>query len=334
MRVFRRLLLRLPPVARRDARIRDLQRKNHRLRKILREGPPPARIPKAPKPSYRAMMYQERRLIQLGMGETSVIDLGKFRVQDLVRSHGIDIPRRLGRWARPEDIAWDELPDRVVIKSRRGSSSRGVLPLRRADGGWEIISHDGEVLTDEQVSALLSGQVEQGRIAGPFGAEEFLDEDGTGTSTPMDVKVYTFYGEAPMVLIRRVIKHGDPGATFRIIDRHGRDVGDIYSGKPIDQAMEPPRRLAETVETAERLSLAIRAPFSRLDFYNVDDRIVFGEVTPRPGGPQWFGPDLDTVLGDTWERAMVRYSRDIADGMRPEFQWGPARDTSREESRT
>jgi hypothetical protein len=331
--VFRRFFLRLPPIARRDERVKDLQRKNHRLRKILREGPPPARIPQAPKPSYRAMMYQERRLNQLGRGETSVIALGKFRVQDLAQSHGIDIPRRFGRWDRPEDIAWDELPDRVVIKSRRGSSSRGVLPLRRADGGWQIISHS-EVLSDGQVSALLATKAEEGRIAGPFSAEEFIDEDGTGTSTPLDVKIYTFYGEAPMVLIRRVVKHGDPDATFRIIDRHGRDVGDIYSGKPIDQTMEPPPRLAETVETAERLSVAIRAQFSRLDFYNVDDRIVFGEVTPRPGGPQWFGPDLDAVLGEAWERAMVRYARDIADGMSPEFQWGPVLDQSRAEPRT
>jgi hypothetical protein len=268
------------------------------------------------------MVHLESRLIQLGRGETSVIAMGKFRVQDLVQSHGVDVPRRFGRWDRAADIAWDELPDLVVIKSRRGSTSRGVLPLRRADGGWQIISHDGEVLSGEQVSALLATRVEDGRIAGPFGAEEFLDEDGTGTHPPMDVKVYTFYGEAPMVLTRRVIKHGDPEATFRIIDRHGRDVGDIYSGNPVDQTMELPSRLTETVEAAERLSLAIRAPFSRLDFYNVNDRIVFGEVTPRPGGPQWFGPDLDAVLGDAWERALVRFARDIADGVSPEFQWG------------
>ena len=279
------------------------------------------------------MVHLERRLIQLGMADTSVISRGKFKVQDLVESHGIDVPERFGRWTRAEDIAWDELPDLVVVKSRRGSSSRGVLPLRRADGGWQIISHDGEVLTDEQVSARLAAQVGKGLIAGPFSAEEFIDEDGTGASPPMDVKVYTFYGEAPMVLIRRVIKHGDPGATFRIIDRHGRDVGDIYSGKPIDPTMEPPARLEETVETAERLSVAIRAPFSRLDFYNVDDRIVFGEVTPRPGGPQWFGPDLDMVLGDAWERALVRYAKDISGGMPPAPQWGSSHVRSREESR-
>ena len=330
--MFRRILLRLPPIARRDERIRDLKRKNYRLRKIQKEGPPPSKIPKRPKPLYRAMVHLERRLIVLGKAESSVIALGKFGVQDLVQSHGIDIPRRFGQWDRPEDIAWDELPDRVVVKSRGGSSSRGVLPVRRADGGWQIISHDGEVLTGDQVSALLSAQAESGSIAGPFGAEEFLDEDGTGTSTHMDIKIYTFYGESPLVLIRRVVKHGDPGATFRIIDRHGHDVGDIYSGKPIDQTMEPPPRLTETVETAERLSIAIRAPFSRIDFYNVDGRIVFGEVTPRPGGPQWFGPDLDAALGDAWERAMVRYAKDLADGMSPEFEWGSSGERSREES--
>ena len=307
-RLLGALFRRLPPVARRDQRIRDLQKKL---------DPPSAA------PSYRAKVQSERRMSKLGRSGSSVISHGKFYVYDLVRSHGVEVPEQLGRWADPRAIRWDELPDRVVIKSMRGSNARGVLPLRRSGSGWQIITHDDAVLTGDEVADLLAERVADGIIKGPFGAEEFLDEDGTGTRSPMDVKVYTFYGSAPMALLRRVVKHGEAQASFRIVDRRGRDVAASYSGKVADRTLEPPARLEEMFEIAERLSVAIRATFSRIDLYSLGDRIVFGEVTPRPGGPQWFGPELDRRLGKEWERAEVRMSRDLAAGASPNVQMGP-----------
>jgi hypothetical protein len=76
---------------------------------------------------------------------------------------------------------------------------------------------------------------------------------------------------------------------------------------------------------ASRVSVAIRAPFSRIDLYDIHGRIVFGEVTPRPGGPQWLGEELDVTLGEAWERAQVRLWRDIANGMPREPEWGTLR---------
>lgn len=305
-RLLGTMLRRLPPIARRDRQIRAL--KNAR---------PPVR------PSYRVMVHSERRISRLGRSASSVIRHGKFYVYDLVRSHGIEVPEQFGRWADPHSIPWDTLPNRVVIKSMRGSNARGVLPLRRREGGWQVISHDDDVLTGDEVAALLAERQADGLIKGPFAAEEFLDEDGSGGRPPMDVKVYAFYGSAPMALLRRVVRHGDAQASFRIVDRHGRDVADGYSGNVADRTMEPPARLEEMFEIAERLSVAIRATFSRIDLYSIGDRIVFGEVTPRPGGPQWFGRDLDRRLGEEWERAQVRMSRDLAAGASPEVQMGP-----------
>jgi hypothetical protein len=74
---------------------------------------------------------------------------------------------------------------------------------------------------------------------------------------------------------------------------------------------------------AERVSTVIRAPFSRIDLYDIRGRIVFGEVTPCPGSPGWFGPDLDVTMGEAWERAQVRLWRDIAEGASREAEWGP-----------
>ena len=85
--------------------------------------------------------------------------------------------------------------------------------------------------------------------------------------------------------------------------------------------------IRDRCESASRLSVAIRAPFSRIDMYRIGDRSVFGEVTPRPGGPQWFGRELDVRLGEAWERALIRLARDVAHGMSPEPEFGPVRGT-------
>lgn len=313
---LRAAFTRLPPVAHRDQRIATLRRRVTKLEK--------ARRAMAEKPSFQVRLNEERRLrqleIEIGAPSRSVIAGGKFHVYDLVRSHGVDVPATHGRWDDPADIPWNDLPDAVVIKSAFGAASRGVLPLRRVDGGWQIATRDTTV-TSEQLTADLANLAAEGTARPPFGAEEFLD-DGSG-GPPVDVKVYSFYGETPLALLRRVDEHGgDDAAAHRFIDARGVDLVEEYRGKPTDPSIPVPASCAEIFEVASRVSVAIRAPFSRIDLYDIHGRIVFGEVTPRPGGPQWLGEDLDVSLGDAWERAQVRLWRDIADGMSPEPEWG------------
>lgn len=315
--LLRSAFLRLGPVSRRDqriaeltSRVKDAEKDRHRL---------------AERPSFQVRLNEEKRLreweLELGAPSRSVIASGKFHVYDLVRSHGIDVPEQLGRWDDPADIPWDDLPDAVVIKSARGAASRGVLPLRRVNRGWQVVTRD-ETMTGAQLTAQLADLVAEERIGPQFGAEEFLD-DGTGRP-PVDVKVFTFYGEAPLVQLRRVDVHGSEVLTNRLVDPHGVDLFDRFNAKPTDQTIPIPGALAEIVDVATRVSLIIRAAFSRIDLYDVGGRIVFGEVTPRPGTGGWFGPDLDLSMGDAWERAQVRLWRDIAGGMSPLPEWGTA----------
>jgi TupA-like ATPgrasp len=301
---------RLGPVSRRDQRIAELDKERRRL---------------AGGPSFQVRLNEERRLrgweSELGAPSRSVIAGGKFHVYDLVRSHGIDVPEQLGRWHDPADIPWDELPDAVVIKSAFGAASRGVLPLRRVDGGWQVATRDATV-TSEQLTADLAALASKREVRPPFGAEEFLD-DGSGT-VPVDIKVYTFYGEAPVARLRRVFEHRPGGsAAHRVVDRNGIDLDDTYRGKPTDPTIPLPGALADLFDVAEHVSIVIRAPFSRIDLYDIRGRIVFGEVTPCPGSPGGFGPDLDVTMGEAWERAQVRLWRDIAEGVSREAEWGP-----------
>ena len=313
---LRTAFTRLPPVARRDRRIAELRRRLSKLEKSRRAM--------AEKPSFQVRLNEERRLrkleVEIGAPSRSVIAGGKFHVYDLVRSLGVDVPEQLGRWDDPVEIPWDDLPDTVVIKSAFAAASRGVLPLRRVGDGWRIATQDTTV-TSEQLTADLVDLAAEGKARPPFGAEEFLD-DGSG-GPPVDVKVYSFYGVTPLALLRRVDEHGGDGAAaHRFIDANGADLVEEYRGKPTDPSIPVPASCGEIFEVASRVSVAIRAPFSRIDLYDIRGRIVFGEVTPRPGGPQWLGEELDVSLGAAWERAQVRLWADIANGMPREPEWG------------
>jgi teichuronopeptide biosynthesis TupA-like protein len=315
--ILRSAFTRLPPVARRDQRIAKLERRVARLEE--------SRQAMAKQPSFQVRLNEEKRLraleVEIGAPSRSVIAGGKFHVYDFVRSHGIDIPEQLGRWDDPTNIPWDDLPDAVVIKSAFGAASRGVRPLRRVDGGWRIATHDG-ALTSKQLTADLVELTSRGKIRPPFGAEEFLD-DGAG-SPPVDAKVHSFYGDVLAIELRKAHLHGDSSAArYRVIDARGQDLLDEdFSWWPIDHGVPVPEALDQLVEVATRLSVAIRAPYSRIDLYDVGGRIVFGEVTPRPGAPFWFGSELDLAFGEAWERAQVRLWRDIANGMAREPAWG------------
>ena len=315
----------LPPVARRNRRIASLQAQLS----ATSEG-------SANRPSFQAHLFAARRIraheLEAGAPAPSVISRGKFWVYEFVSSQGFEIPEQLGRWDEPEQIAWDDLPERVVIKADRGSTGRGVLPLRRNGHRWQVITHDA-VVTPEQLAAELRTRVEQRRIAGPFGAEAFLDDGDDSEPLPCEVKVYAFYGEVPLLQITRSDEHGNLDRTrYRFVDARGSDLINAESHPAldpatgvdpvdrldrIDLAMSTPPRLDEVVDVASRLSVAMRLPFARFDLYPLRDRVVFGEVTPRPGGRQWLGADLDSLLGECWERALARFSRDVTAGVAP-----------------
>lgn len=326
-----RALRRLPPIARRDRRIATLQARLSATSETT-----------AKRPSYQARLHAEGRIrayeIEADPHAPSVISRGKFWVYELVSSHGIAVPEQLGRWEEPEDIAWDELPERAVIKATRGSTGRGVFPLQRVGNGWQVITHD-TVLTQDQVVAEIRARVDQGRIAGPFGAEKFLDDGDDSEPLPCEVKAYAFYGEVPLLQVTRSDEHGNLDRTrYRFVDARGTDLinADTHPALDVSVAVDPmdrldridlaiptPPRLDEVVDVASRLSVAMRLPFARMDLYPLRDRVVFGEVTPRPGGRQWLGADLDTMLGECWERSLARFSHDVRAGMSTEPQHGP-----------
>jgi hypothetical protein len=208
------------------------------------------------------------------------------------------------------------LPERFVLKPTHGSGAAIVVsPEAPADavlpddpGSWVYRHVRPEAADAETLARIGAGWVAQlygrgpnhewvyGRVPRRLIVEELLA--GSGGAIPDDYKFFVFHGVCRFVQV-------DAG-------RFGRRTQDFLtpdwthlamSGGPpwADPTPERPARLAEMIDVAERLGA--ETDFVRVDLYDVDGRVVFGELTSFPaGGDSPFDPEsFNEEFGRHWQ---------------------------------
>jgi hypothetical protein len=279
--------------------------------------------PKTDLPSFYRQAYAARRihqhLVDLNATDRGNVVESKLEAYSFAQSHGIRVPTLHGLWDSPEEIAWNELPDRVVIKSDVGAHSRGVFPLRRAADHWTMVTKIDSI-TPREVVDQLRHYADKGLVGGPYFAEELLHVDQDDT-LPTETRVFAFYGEVGLVNIRKPSDHGNPDGTA--VRRFLPDGTDGPRHPSHDDSIELPEIIEKLVETAKKLSLSIPMAFVRIDMYDIAGEVVLVELTPRPGGTQDLGPATDLRMGELWERAQARVVNDVIDGGDFRLRFGP-----------
>lgn len=338
--VLRSLFRALPPVARRDellarqeeqrarqdetiadlrARLRRTRRDRDRLRAELDATRATAEQNESEltacidEPSWRVKRAQRARLgpllAPLKVKEIAWTVDGKEAGYEFARSLGLDVPAELARYENLRDLPWDELPDTFVIKSDVGSSSRGVLPLeRREDGYLDLLAvrkgpRTRADVVDDYERAVASGRISAGGVIEELLPSPYRD----GRAIAPDIKLYCFYGKVGMIMMRDCM--GSRLARdfrLRYLAPDGTDLGDAAPGRAADPTLPKPLHLDAVVDAGERVSAAIPVGFIRVDLYERPDRVVFGEITPFPGGDQGMRRDIDRELGRLWEEAEAR----------------------------
>jgi hypothetical protein len=224
----------------------------------------------------------------------------KYRVRDYVSNKvgsGYLVPL-IWSGERTEEIPFGELPSKFVIKTNHGC-------------GFNIIVTDKSKFNHTEAKTLLKKWLGknfgQDYYAGTGWAyrnikptilvEAFIGEDDR---PPIDYKFYCFSGRVEIFTVH-IDRHEDHKtiAFSRRLERY-RFKPDFkqYQGE-----YSLPTNLSEMIELAE--SLSDRFDFIRVDLYNRQNRIYFGEYTPYPAGMSFFlGFDiseLDQLLGDKWK---------------------------------
>ncbi|PYF99405.1 TupA-like ATPgrasp [Georgenia satyanarayanai] len=316
-------LRRLPPIARRDEQVAELRKQVRRLERRLerRLAPPPPPPPPPPprftpkKPSWHVRVMEQQRVQRAIAADTRHADhprhnlFLKLHNYEVARSHGVSTPRVLGTWQSLDDVDWDALPEEFVLKSNGGSTSRGVLPLQRTDAGFALL--DG---TRTYTVESIHEHYAQARSArAPYFAESVVP--GSHERLPDDIKIYAFYGEVVLAIIRRMRVHGDTQQSrVRLVDAEGEDLGHVLRGRPYDGSIQLPRHYDVMTGVAEVLSTAVPLPVVRVDVFGTEDGVVLGELTPLPGDSGTFTREWDERLGDLYDRAEARLQLDLAGG--------------------
>ena len=201
----------------------------------------------------------------------------------------------LGVWDNPEDINFSDLPDRFVLKWNH-------------DSGSIVICTDKSILDKrEAVSRLKSRQKFSGfwyarewpykDVVPKVIAEKYI-EDSSGYLN--DYKLMCFNGKVRCSFVCTDRFSGD-GLKVTFYDRSWNQMPFSRHYPVSDMPVPRPKNYDALVHLAEKLSEGI--PFVRVDFYDVNDRVYFGEMTFYPGsGLEEFDPEKwDYVLGSWLE---------------------------------
>ena len=124
-------------------------------------------------------------------------------------------------------------------------------------------------------------------------AEAFLNE--LGRSTISDYKFYCFDGNVKFLQLDLERESNHQKLFY---DKEWKKLPFTKgTGELSSATADKPQKFEEMVSLAEKLAKGF--PFVRVDFYNLQGRIIFGEMTFYPGdGRQEFKPDrFNEVIG-------------------------------------
>lgn len=222
---------------------------------------------------------------------TQLVD--KYRVREyIVEKLGEEyLVPLLGVWDDPDEIDFNALPDQFVLKCNHNS------------GTGMCICRDKSKLNYEEVRKNLRRGLRENfykknrewpykEVRPCITAEAYLEDSSDETLT--DYKFFCFDGVAKIMYIS---KDGGKDPRTDFFDMEFNHLAIRSKDPPADIQPEKPALFEDMRKYAEILSAGI--PHLRVDFYFVDGKVYFGELTfyHRGGFAQITPSDWDLCLG-------------------------------------
>lgn len=204
----------------------------------------------------------------------------KLRVREYVKECGLEhiLNPLFGTYQHANEINWDELPDKFVLKWNFGCGGN-VICSNKAK--LNIPATIRDLNRFEKMKFHLIAAEPQYNFPKRLLCEQFIEtEDG---HSPVDYKFYCFNGEAKYVLC--CIGRGTQAKPdFYFFDRQWQLQRLNRQGKaaPEGFSIPKPEGMDELFNYAETLSKPF--PFVRADFYLEQGKAYFGELTFTPAG--------------------------------------------------
>ncbi|MGP1437997.1 MAG: ATP-grasp fold amidoligase family protein [Treponema sp.] len=211
------------------------------------------------KPEYKTYVdkYDVRAFIKATVGEEYLIPL-------------------IALYSSPEEIEWEKLPNRFVLKCTTGS-------------GGNVICKDKTKLDIKKETQKLEAfckhnyyygnrEAQYKDIKARIVCEEFISETEI---TPNDYKVYCFNGKAKLLEFH-IDRFGGASHTCDYYDENLNRLSFTWGTTPSNIDLPYKDISAKIIKLSEEISKNMI--HARVDWYVVDYHIYFGEITLHNGG--------------------------------------------------
>ncbi len=201
----------------------------------------------------------------------------------------------LGVWDRPEDINFDELPERFVLKCNHNSGRGMFICKEKSKMNKELVLRNLAIGMKEDFYRPSRDLCYKG-IQHKIIAEQYMEDKMANELR--DYKFFCFDGVPKILFIASGRSMGEENVTFDFFDMDYNHLS-ITNGHPNAQIVpEKPESFEEMKRLASKLSKGF--PHVRVDFYDVDGHVYFGEMTfSHWGGMMPFEPEeWDYKLGN------------------------------------
>ncbi len=222
----------------------------------------------------------------------------KVKVRDYVRACGYasTLNELFAVYSRVPDIDFSVLPSSFVLKPNNASAAvilvkdkaaLDIAETRKRLERWLRVPFG--VITAEPYYRQMPPRIL---------AERYLEQDGGPSTSLIDYKFHCFRGEPAfcLVLCNRVIGgHVSKIAYDLHWNRHDEY---LVEDERTDIDIPRPQSFGKMLQVARDLSRPF--PFVRVDFYEVEGRPIFGELTftPAAGFITYYTRDFLNTLGD------------------------------------
>lgn len=207
----------------------------------------------------------------------------------------------LGTWENYDDVDFDKLPEKFVLKCNHDS---GGLVVCTDKSKLDHKEARNRVEKSLKSNFFYIGREYQYRNIKPrIICEQFISDNG---KVPMDYKIYCFNGKPDVILVcKDRFSDNTHRASYLYFDQEWRFQPLNKGDETLTEVDVPkPKNLDRMIEIAKDLSKDFL--FARIDLYNIDGQIYFGEITLSPNSG--FDPDIkyetDLMFG---ERLKIPY---------------------------
>jgi hypothetical protein len=205
---------------------------------------------------YKEMVdkYEVRKFIRNSIGEEYLIPL-------------------IGVYDDPDQVDFERLPKKFVLKLTAGSQNNFIC-TDKSKVNWKKVSENvRKWLETDHYKRTREWQYKD--LPAKFVIEEYISDKNDRTD---DYKFWCFNGEPKLVQVDTQRFSNHKRSFYNAEDFEFLNLEITY--KKAENKIEKPTNYEEMIDIARQLSKKFK--FVRIDLYNIDGKVYFGEITFYP----------------------------------------------------